>query len=45
MIEGRVLGRGSCVKVSGDGLIISGVPTSPSVSDSSRSSSTGSPTC
>ncbi len=33
------------MKVSGDGLIISGVPTSPSVSNSSRSSSTGSPTC
>ena len=45
MIEGRALGRGSCVKVSGDGPIISGVPTSPSASDSSRSSSTGSPTC
>src|SRR6266436_16419 len=45
MIEGQVLGRGSCVKVSGDGPIISSVPTSPSVSDSSRLSSTGSPTC
>ena len=45
MIEGRALGRGSCVKVSGDGLIISGVPINPSVSDSSSSSSAGSPTC
>ena len=44
------LGWGSCAKVSGDGLMISGVPISPSVSNSSSSSSTGSslsacPTC
>src|SRR5258708_33017129 len=32
MIEGQGLGRGSCRKVSSDGLIISGVTTSPSVS-------------
>ncbi len=41
MIEAWVLGRGSCTKVSSDGLMISGVPISPSVSDSSNSSSTG----
>src|SRR5258708_12865153 len=32
---------GSCTKVSSDGLMISSVPISPSVSDSSNSSSTG----
>ena len=45
MVEGRALGAGSCAKVSGDGLIISGVPINPSVSDSSSLSSTGSPAC
>ncbi len=35
------LGRGSCMKVSSDGPMISSVPISPSVSDSSNSSSTG----
>ena len=40
MMEGQALGRGSCAKVSGDGLMISGVPISPSVSDSSSLSST-----
>src|SRR5260370_37659279 len=29
IVEGWVLGRGSCAKVSSDGLMISSVPTSP----------------
>ena len=40
MIEAWALGRGSCMKVSSDGLMISSVPISPSVSDSSNLSST-----
>ncbi len=40
MIEAQALGRGSCMKVSSDGPMISSVPISPSVSDSSNSSST-----
>src|SRR5258708_34905981 len=32
MIEGQVLRRGRCLKISGDGSVLSGVPRHPSVS-------------